>query len=148
MITQDFRDMLGQLKSSGAEFLVVGAHALAAHGKPRATGDLDIWVRRSEENAERLWRALAEFGAPMEQFTRADLLAENAVIQLGVAPGRIDLMTGLSGVEFDQAWQNRDMLIVDGLEVPVIGRAEFVRNKRATGRAKDRLDADELEQSQ
>jgi hypothetical protein len=146
-VIADFRDLLAALNGNGVRFLVVGAHALAAHGVPRATGDLDLWVERTPDNAERIWRALAEFGAPLDtlnlrstEFERPD-----QVIQLGLPPYRIDLLTAISGVEFADAWEDR--LTGTLFEVPVgfLGRAAFIRNKQATGRPKDLEDVRSLE---
>lgn len=136
--------MLSALSAAGAEFLVVGAHALAAHGVPRATGDLDLWVRASAENAERVWEALEQFGAPLHDLTIDDLSRPDVVFQIGVVPQRIDLLTSITGVTFDDAWKNRVHVEIGELEVPVLGRSELVRNKRAVGRARDLADIEEL----
>lgn len=147
-MNQDFRDIIGALQRHGVEFLVVGAHALAAHGIVRATGDLDIWIKRSPENARRVWAALAEFGAPLGQLAQEDFTTAQQVIQFGVAPTRIDILTDIDALVFDQAWPNRVEVDVEGLRVPILGRADLIRNKRATGRPKDQLDAEGLEQSE
>lgn len=136
--------MLSALSAAGAEFLVVGAHALAAHGVPRATGDLDLWVRASAENAERVWEALEQFGAPLHDLTTDDLARPDVVFQIGVVPQRIDLLTSITGVTFDNAWKNRVLVEIGDLEVPVLGRSELVRNKRAVGRTRDLADLEEL----
>ena len=136
--------MLSALSAAGAEFLVVGAHALAAHGVPRATGDLDLWVRASAENAERVWEALEQFGAPLHDLTIEDLARPDVVFQIGVVPQRIDLLTSITGVTFDDAWANRVLVEIGELEVPVLGRSELVRNKRAVGRTRDLADIAEL----
>src|SRR4051812_1317630 len=104
-MNRDFAEMLSALSAAGAEFLVVGAHALAAHGRPRATGDLDIWVRSTSENAEKVWSALARFGAPLSGLSKADLQAPDVVFQIGIEPNRIDILTSIDGVDFDGAWQ-------------------------------------------
>lgn len=145
-MNEDFRDLLRALAAEGVRFLVVGAHALAVHGVPRATGDLDIWIRRTEENARRVWRALRAFGAPLEalDLSRDDLLVPNRVVQLGVPPRRIDLLTDLTGVEFSTAWEGRATVAIGGIEVPFIGRDALVENKRATGRSRDRADLESL----
>lgn len=124
----------------------MGAHALAVHGVPRATGDLDVWIARDEENIERVWRALDAFGAPIEALgiTRDDLLAADMVVQLGLPPRRIDLMTGLTGIAFERAWESRVLVPVSDVEVPFIGREALLENKRATGRLRDRSDVEEL----
>lgn len=145
MLNPDYRDMLSALSEEGVEFLLIGAFALAAHGLPRATGDIDIWVRPSGENAERVWRALRRFGAPTQDLTAGDLAAPDMVFQIGVAPRRIDLLTSIDGVSFDEAWPQRAMVEVEGLRLPVIGRAHLSQNKRAAGRPKDLADLAWLE---
>jgi hypothetical protein len=141
----DFRDMLSALSAAGAEYLVVGAYALAAHGLPRATGDLDIWVRRSEENARRVWQAIEKFGAPRSRLSVKDLTTSDTVFQIGVAPRRIDILTSVDAVEFEEAWAERKAIDLMGQEVPVIGRAHLIKNKRACGRPKDLADLAWLE---
>ena len=136
-MNRDFVEMLSALCAAGAEFLIVGAHALAAHGIPRATGDLDIWVRPTPGNADRVLAALRAFGAPLFDLTRDDLTRSDTVFQMGLPPSRIDLLSGITGVTFDEAWPNRIEIRIGELTVPVIGRKEFVRNKQATGRQKD-----------
>src|SRR5581483_3041517 len=106
-VNRDFSDMLCALCAARVEFLIVGAYALAAHGLPRATGDLGIWVRPDPENAERVLTALRAFGAPLFDLRVDDLLRDDTVFQLGVPPARIDLMTGITGVTFDAAWRGR-----------------------------------------
>jgi len=139
-MNRDFVEMLSALCEAGAEFLVVGAHALAAHGAPRATGDLDLWVRPTPENAERVLAALHRFGAPVFDLTKADLTARDTVFQIGLPPSRIDLLTGLTGLTFAAAWENRVPIVIGDLTVPVIGRGDFVANKQAIGRDKDLSD--------
>jgi hypothetical protein len=144
-MNQHFRDMLSALSAAGAEFLVVGAHALAAHGYTRATGDLDVWIRRSDENAPRVLEAIKLFGAPLLDLTLEDLKTPDIVFQIGIVPFRIDILTSIAGVDFDDAWPDRVTVNVEGMELPVIGRQQLLANKRATGRPKDALDADWLE---
>ena len=141
----DFRDMLLMLSEEGADFMLVGAYALAAHGLPRSTGDMDLWVRCSEENAEKVLRALRRFGAPLLDLTLEDLKTPDVVFQIGVAPRRIDLLTSIAGVGFDEAWPERKVIEVDGLKIPVIGRSHLIQNKKAAGRPKDLADVDWLE---
>ena len=144
-MNRDFAEMLSALSEAGADFLVIGAHAVAVHARPRATGDLDIWVRATPENAERVWTALVAFGAPLHQLTRKDLASDDVVFQIGVAPNRIDLLTTIAGVSFDEAWPRRTTVELWGLSVPVIGREDLVRSKRAAGRPRDLADLAELE---
>lgn len=144
-MNRDFVDMLSALCEAQAEYLVVGAHALAAHGTPRATGDLDLWIRPSEENAKRVWAALIRFGAPLEGLREEDFTEPDLVIQIGVPPVRIDLLTSVSGLTFEPVWAERIEVEIDGLTVPVIGRRALIENKRAAGRPKDLADIHELE---
>ncbi len=142
----DFRDLLAELVRAEARFLVVGAHALSVHGVPRATVDLDVWIDRSPENAKRVWTALAAFGAPLDelQIHESDLTRSDMVAQFGLPPYRIDILTGISGVSFAEAWDERVEELFDDVHVPFIGRAALIRNKRASGRTKDLADLEAL----
>lgn len=146
VLSSDFRDMLSALSAAGAEFLVVGGYALAAHGLPRATKDLDLWIGCSGDNPAKVYRALGAFGAPLDQLSVKDLESPNTVFQIGVPPLRIDLLTSISGVPFQTAWANREVLSLQGLDVPVLSRQDLIANKRASGRPQDLLDADRLAQ--
>lgn len=146
MLNPDFRDMLSAFCEEGVEFLVVGAYALAAHGHPRATGDLDLWIRPSEENAHRVWQALERFGAPLSQLRLADLQTPDLIFQIGVAPRRIDILTSIEGVEFDEAWPERIEVEIEGLKIPIIGRDHLIKNKKASGRPQDLADVAWLEE--
>ena len=145
----DFRDLLLELQEAGVRFLIVGAHALAVHGVPRATGDLDVFVARDADNAERLMEALTRFGAPLASHgvSRRDFERAGTVYQLGLPPRRIDLLTSISGVEFEEAERSALITEIDGVRLPVLGRRHFVANKLASGRAKDLLDAELLAQA-
>ena len=143
-MNQDFQDLLRELSATGAEFLVVGAYALAAHGLPRATGDIDVWVKPTEQNARLVYQALEAFGAPLHELTVQDLSTPGVVFQMGLPPRRIDILTQISGVEFDEAWTSREEAHFGGVAVFVIGPRELLRNKRATGRPKDLVDADTI----
>lgn len=146
---QDFADLVEALLEEGVRFLVVGAHALAVHGIPRATQDLDIWVEASSNNAGRLVAALDRFGAPLRShgITRSNFETEGTVYQLGLPPSRIDLLTSISGVDFDSAWHDRVMGRLDRFDVPFIGVASQLANKLAAGRDKDLVDAKLLRQA-
>ena len=145
----DFEDFLEALTHANARFLVAGAHALALHGVARSTGDMDVWIDVSEENAERVWAALTEFGAPIESLgiTRDDFVKPDLVIQLGIPPRRIDILTGLSGLSFNDAWMNRVLHDSGSMRIPFISRADLVINKRETGRLKDKADLEALGES-
>ncbi|MBA2662264.1 MAG: hypothetical protein H0U74_08200 [Bradymonadaceae bacterium] len=143
-MNDDFQDLLRELCDVEARFLIVGAYALAAHGKPRATGDIDVWVDPTPENAQRVYAALQAFGAPLHELSIADLQTPNIVFQMGLPPRRIDILTQISGVDFGDAWPNRIMVAFGQVTVPVLGAEDFIRNKRETGRPKDIVDADDL----
>jgi hypothetical protein len=144
MLNKNFADMLSAFSEAGVEYLVVGAYAMAAHGCPRATGDIDFWVRASEANANRVWAALEKFGAPLSRVDVVDFCTPDVVYQIGVPPQRIDILTSISGVEFDTAWPERLTVQIDDLSINVIGIRELYANKIACGRAKDQLDAEIL----
>ena len=148
MLNPDFKDMLSCLKDERVDFLVVGAYALAAHGFPRATGDLDIWVRNDLENARRIMSALNEFGAPATELSYEDFTSTDLVVQFGVEPSRIDLLTGISGVEFEEAWQNRVSIEIDNLEIFILSKEDLLTNKIATDRDKDQGDIIWLKKNQ
>ena len=145
-MNRDFVEMLSALSAAGAEYLVVGAHALAAHGTPRATGDLDIWINTTPPNIARVLQALGTFGAPLFDLTPADLGNPDTVFQIGLPPARIDILTAISGVTFSAAWPRRLVVHIGPLAVPVIGRDDFVANKKASGRPKDLSDLDLLQE--
>jgi hypothetical protein len=140
----DFKEFIGALQSEGVKFLVVGAHALAAFGHPRYTGDLDIWVERSEDNALRVERALEKFGMGSLGLGSKDFLQPRMCFQLGYAPARIDILTDISGLDFTAAYARRESLQVSELAIPCIGREDFITNKRAAGRPKDLVDIDSI----
>lgn len=146
-MNRDFVDLLEALVRADARFLVVGAHALALHGVPRATGDLDVWISPDAANADRVWQALLAFGAPVGDLgvKRADLEAPEVVVQLGLPPRRIDLLTTLTGLSFDAAWEERALHRVGMVDVPFLGREQLIANKRAMGRPKDLADLAALE---
>jgi hypothetical protein len=133
----DFVDLLRAFIAAEVRFLIVGAYALALHGRPRATGDLDVWIEATPQNAARVMKALAAFGAPLTDVSIDDFSREGVTYQIGVAPGRIDILTQLTGLSFAEAWPERMRRPFGDVDVDFIGRAAFIRNKRATGRAKD-----------
>ena len=142
---QDWLEWLESLNASGVEYVIVGAVALAHHGWVRYTGDLDVYVRPSVANAERVIAALRRFGFGSLNVTVADLSAPDRVIQLGFPPSRIDLLTAIDGVSWDEAWQNAVVGEYAGVAVRFISRSDLVRNKRSTGRPQDNADADRLD---
>jgi hypothetical protein len=143
----DFVGLLRALSEADARHLIVGAYAVTFHSRPRATGDLDIWVEATPGNAARVMSALRTFGAPMKDLSETDLASPGIVYQIGVPPRRIDLLTSLTGVGFDEAWAGRTIGGFGELECPFIGRAELVRNKRALGRPRDLADLELLGES-
>jgi hypothetical protein len=144
-MNRHFVEMLSALSDAGADYLVIGAHALAAHGYARGTKDLDIWVRPTPENAKRVWRALIEFGAPLEKLAVEDFYTPGTICQIGIDPARIDLLTSPAGVDFDQAWNRRVMVEVKDREYAFVGRDDLIASKRAAGRPNDLRDIEELE---
>ena len=127
--------------------MLVGAYAVAAHGLPRATGDIDLWIKPSAENAGRVMKALKTFGAPLLDVAVNDLTSAGTVLQLGVTPRRIDILTGITGVQYSEAEPERVMVSIDGIEIPVIGRSHLIKNKRAVGRPQDQADVARLEKN-
>jgi hypothetical protein len=136
-MNQDFVDLLRAFVDNDVRFVIVGAYALALHGRPRATGDLDIWVDATPHNAARVMQALSAFGAPLTEISVADLSRPGVVYQIGVPPGRVDILTELTGITFAEAWADRLRHDFGGVQVDFIGRSSFIRNKLATGRPKD-----------
>ena len=141
---QDFLDLLRAFIDRNVRFLIVGAYALAVHGRPRATGDLDVWVDPTPENAPHVMAALEQFGAPTAQVRTADFSRPGIVFQMGLPPVRIDVLTELSGLTFSEAWSTRTRAAFGPVTADVIGRDAFIKNKRATGRARDLGDIEAL----
>ena len=141
---QDFLDLLRAFIDCNVRFLIVGAYALAVHGRPRATGDLDVWVDATPENAAKVMAALEQFGAPTEQVSAEDFSRPGIVFQMGLPPMRIDVLTELSGLTFGEAWSTRTRAALGPITADVIGREAFIKNKRATGRARDLADIEAL----
>ncbi len=146
MLNEDYRDILQILSDEKVKFLLVGAYALAAHGYPRATMDIDIWIMQSLDNADAVLRALRRFGTPLQNLTRQDLQRNDTVFQIGVAPRRIDIITTASGLEFEETYANSLTMDIDGIEIHIPSLADLIRNKRASGRTKDIADAEVLEE--
>jgi hypothetical protein len=146
-LNSDWTALLLGLNAAEVRYLIVGAHAVGIYANPRATGDLDIWIERTRDNARRTHDALVAFGAPIGELKAEELEDDDLIFMFGVPPLRIDILTDISGVSFEDAWSQR----VDGRlgEVPVafIGRYHLIANKRATGRTKDLADVEALEQS-
>ena len=141
----DFEEILLAFNAASVKYLVVGAYALAAYARPRATGDIDLWVEASAENARRVYRALVTFGAPLDGISEVTFAERDIVFQMGIAPIRIDILTGIDGVTFADAWPNRTPSIIGSVPVHVIGKSDLKRNKSATGRTQDLADLERLE---
>jgi hypothetical protein len=141
---RDFSDLLRAFAESGVRYLIVGAHAVAFYTEPRFTKDLDVWVDPTPENARKVWKALAAFGAPLDKLSIQDLCNPEMVFQIGVAPNRIDVMIGIEGLTFDAAWKGRRESSYLGVPAHYIGIEDLIRAKRAAGRPQDKLDVQRL----
>ncbi|HEV2260762.1 MAG TPA: hypothetical protein VGR69_00505 [Candidatus Rubrimentiphilum sp.] len=146
-LSSDWIELLRGLNAASAKYLVVGAHALGTYTTPRSTGDLDIWIDRSRGNAEIVYRVLAEFGAPLENVSIDDLQSDDLIFSFGSPPLRIDILTDISGVHFDEAWKARTPGFLGDEPVNYISRELLIVNKRAAGRMKDLADIESLESS-
>ena len=144
ILNEDYRDILLALNTEQVDFILIGAYAVAAHGYPRATMDIDIWVMPSLENADAVFRALKRFGSPLHGLSVKDLQSNDTVFQIGVAPRRIDLLTGATGLDFLTASENAVARNFDGIDLKVLSLDDLIVNKQATGRPKDQVDVDEL----
>ena len=145
LFNSDYADMARALLDAGAEFMLVGGFAVSVHGYPRTTFDIDFWVRPTPENAVKVVSALRAFGAPMKNVSAADFDHPDMVFQIGVAPRRIDILTRIDGVAWDEAAPHVVRETINGMSVPVVGLDALIRNKRSTGRPKDTADAAVLE---
>jgi hypothetical protein len=143
-LAPDFDEFCGLLIARSVEFVIVGAHALAFHGAPRYTGDLDILVRPTPENGQRLLDAIRAFGFPTGPLHADDIAAGRKLIEMGVAPIQIHVMSQIDGITWDEVWQSHDLGRFGTRDVPFIGREAFIQNKRAAGRLKDLADVDAI----
>ena len=147
MLNSDYKDILQSLSSKKVKFLLVGAYAMAAHGYPRSTMDIDLWIMPDPANAFLVLEALKDFGAPLNDLSPGDFLEKSMVFQIGVAPRRIDILTSVDGLEFEDAFTNSKLIELEGISVHVLGIPDLIKNKRCTGRIKDLADAEALEGS-
>lgn len=145
MPNRDFRDLFAELNAAGVEYLLVGAHALAVHGHIRATKDLDVWIRPHFQNAERVLKALAVFGAPVGRLRAEDFASPGTTFQIGIDPLRIDILSSIDGLTFDEAWPNRIAAMFDDQGVSVLSKDDLIRNKKASGRTQDLADVEALQ---
>lgn len=144
-LNRDYSDLLSAFRRDRVRFLVVGAYALALHGRPRTTGDLDLWVDPEAKNASRVFAAIGRFGAPLEGMSAVDFEERGVVFQIGVAPNRVDILTSLTGLEFDAAWKRRRRMTYGSIPIAVISATDLLRNKRVLGRPRDLADVEEIE---
>jgi predicted nucleotidyltransferase len=144
MFSQDFKEFIQLLIKNKAEYLIVGGYAVGIHGYPRYTGDLDIWLNSTAENAALILKSVNEFGFSSFKLTQEDFIKPGNVVQLGYPPLRIDLLTEIDGVSFNECFENRKMVAIDGLTVNFIGYSDLLKNKKESGRPKDIGDIDNL----
>ncbi|RPD39747.1 nucleotidyltransferase [Chitinophaga barathri] len=145
ILARDFEDFVKLLNKHQVHYMVVGGYALAFHGKPRHTGDLDIWINISEDNAERMLKVLHDFGMGALGFEKVDFLQQGFITQIGYPPLRIDILNSIDGVEFGEAMENRQQITLDdGLEISFIGLQDLLKNKKAAGRSQDLTDIKEI----
>ena len=146
-VNPDFRDLFVALNDAKTRYLLVGGYAVAFHAQPRFTKDLDIWVEPSPDNAEHVFSALESFGAPLTNISPTDLSKPGLILQIGIPPNRIDIITAIAEVDFKEAWAARQVTNYGDQSIYVISREHLIRNKRAVGRPQDNIDADLLDQS-
>ncbi len=142
-MTADYRDLIELFNRYDVKYLLVGAHAMAVFGYARSTYDIDIWIEKSEQNAKRVLKGLKEFGLPFELEEKV-FVTDEQIVQIGVAPHRIDLLTDIDGVDFSEAWKRRKDIELDNMTVHILSAEDIIRNKEAAGRPKDKLDAETL----
>ncbi len=140
MLNEDYKEMLEILLKNEVEFLVVGAYAMGLYGYPRATGDFDLWVGASFENSRKIYKSLSEFGAPLESISEKSFTEKGIIFQIGIAPRRIDILTYIDGVIFEDAYSSKELIEIDGIKIPFLSKTNLIRNKESTGREKDKLD--------
>jgi predicted nucleotidyltransferase len=144
MLNPDFKELLQLFDEKHVEYLLVGGYAMAAHGHPRYTGDIDLWIWTKPENAHKIMSALEEFGFGNLGIQALDFQKPEQVIQLGFPPARIDILTDIDGVAFAECWSHRVLIDMDGISVPVISKADLIRNKTASNRLQDKADLEKL----
>lgn len=145
LLNKDFVEFIELLNKHKVEYMIVGGYALAFHGKPRQTGDMDVWIHNSEANAEKIMKVVGDFGLGSLGLRKDDFIKEGSITQIGYPPLRIDILNTIDGVKFKEAMTNRQAIEIQGLKVYFIGQNDLIRNKRATGRAQDIADIRELQ---
>lgn len=143
-LTEDFKEFIQLLNKNSAEYIVVGGYAVAAHGYPRYTGDIDFWVKPSHDNAEKIIKSLTEFGFGSIDISTDDLVSSNRIIQLGFPPNRIDIITSIDGVDFNECLREKKEVNIEGIPIPFLSLHHLKLNKKASGRTKDKLDLENL----
>lgn len=146
-VNSDFSDLLNLFKANNVKYMVIGGYAVVQYTEPRFTKDLDLWISTHPKNADAVFNALKEFGAPLEGMSPKDFSEEGYFYQMGVPPVRVDILMGIPGVQFDEAWERRVEVQFDDVSVTIISREDLIQAKRAAGRPQDLLDADSLEQA-
>lgn len=141
----DFKGFIALLNEHAVEYLIVGGYAVGYHGHPRFTQDLDLWVRPEKDNAQKLLKALAEFGFPVDKLSTDDFINPDSVFQMGQPPYRVDILNAIAGLKFANAYKRRIQTVVDGMELSFLSRSDLIKNKRATGRKKDLGDVEHLQ---
>lgn len=144
-LNKDYKEFLELLNEKRVEYLVIGGYALGLHGFPRYTGDIDVWIKVGEANAEKIVAAIEKFGFSSLELKKENFLEKDIIIQLGYPPVRIDIITSIDGVEFDEAYSNRQTFNADGVDIFFIGIRDLIKNKRSSGRPQDIADLEKLE---
>jgi hypothetical protein len=147
LISSDYKDILSAFDRLEVEYMVVGAHAMAFHGVTRSTGDIDLWIKCDAVNSDKVYRALADFGASLNDLDKKDLEKPGNVFQIGVAPNRIDILTSIDGVVFDEAYEGRGIVEIVGIKIPVISKHHLIENKITVGRPQDLVDIQLLKEN-
>ncbi len=140
MLNADYKEMLQLLSEEQVDYIIVGAYALGTHGYPRATGDIDIWIKPDSVNSKKLYKALARFGVPLDKVNADEFSSEGIIFQIGVVPRRIDIITQIDGISYEEADEDKIIVETEGLKIPVLSLDKLIKNKKATGREKDKLD--------
>ena len=148
LTNSDFRELLSLFEKHRVRYLVVGGYAVMMYSEPRFTKDLDVWIATDANNAHSVYTALKEFGAPLTDLTPDDFTQEDYFYQMGRPPLRVDIMMSISGVGFDEAWNNRETVDLDGLKVLFISRSDLIRSKEASGRPQDKIDVEKLKEAE
>jgi hypothetical protein len=148
ILPKDFQELLSAFNAHGAKYLVVGGYAVGVHSEPRATKDIDVWIKPDDINSQAVFRALAAFGAPLAGFTAQDFNdSAQSIFQMGQPPSRIDIMQAIDGVGFDDAWESRIDTVIDNIPTHVISSEMLIQNKLATGRPRDLLDVEDIREA-